>query len=76
MVTIDNGFEGTKVIKCLKVYHAHKAIAGGVFPDHFIDVGKKIRGIEDVVVYQVKYCTIQRSEAMCDVIPAAMCRQE
>ena len=29
MVTIDIGFDGTKVTQCLQVDHAHKAIVGG-----------------------------------------------
>ena len=41
VVTIAIGFDGTKVTQCLKFDHAHKAIVGGVFPDHFIDVGNK-----------------------------------
>ena len=41
LVTIAIGFDGTKVTKFLQVHHAHKAIVGGVFPDHFIDIGNK-----------------------------------
>ena len=41
VVTISIGFDGTKVPQCLEVDHDHKAIVGGVFPDHFIDVGDK-----------------------------------
>ena len=35
MVTIAIRFGGTKFTQCLQVDHAHKAIVGGVFPDHF-----------------------------------------
>ena len=41
VVTIAIWFDGTKVLQCLQVYHAHKAIVGGVFLDHFIDVREK-----------------------------------
>ena len=41
VVAISIGFDGTKVTQCLQVDHAHKGIVGGVFPDHFIDVGDK-----------------------------------
>ena len=42
VVTIAILFDGTNVPQCLQVEHAHKEIVGGVFMDHFIDVGKKI----------------------------------
>ena len=42
MITISMGFDGTKVPQCLQVDHAHKAIVGGVLPDHSIDVRDKI----------------------------------
>ena len=41
VVTIDIGFDGTNVTKCLQVDHANKEIVGGVFPDHLIDFGNK-----------------------------------
>ena len=41
VVTIAIGFDGTKVTQCLTFDHAHKAMVGGVFPDHFIDFGDK-----------------------------------
>ena len=41
VVTITIGFDDTKVPQCLQVDHANKAIVGGVFTDHFIDVDDK-----------------------------------
>ena len=50
MVTIAIGFDGNKVTQCLQVDHAHKAIVGGLFPDHFIDVGNKtVEGLKTLL---------------------------
>ena len=32
------GFDGTKVPQHLQVDYSHKAIVGGVYPNHFIDI--------------------------------------
>jgi len=41
VVAISIGFDGTKVPQHLQVDHAHKAIVGGVYPNHFIDISAK-----------------------------------
>ena len=38
VVAISLGFDGTKVPQHLQVDYSHKAIVGGVYPDHFIDM--------------------------------------
>ena len=40
VVAISLGFDGTKVPQHLQVDYSHKAIVGGVYPDHFIDMSK------------------------------------
>ena len=78
VVTVAIGFDGTKVPQFLKVDHAQKAIVGGVFPDHFINVDDKteeeLKTLLDtkssiVRTKEVKICVMSVQKPGVDKIP-------